>query len=157
MQDPTLQPTEPTPSSSQPALSPEEVRRQRQAILIITGILTVFVILTLVIVYYLLLPTTNTEKIADVFIIFMALVSLILILVLVILIYQLSILINLLQNEVKPILDSTNETVNTLRGTTTFLSENLSEPVIKINEYMAGFSQLFGLFRDTSKSRKKKQ
>ena len=156
MQEVTQQPAELPPPPSEPALSPEEVRRQRQAILIISGILVLFIVITLASVYYLLQPTTNTEKIRDVFIIFMALVSLILITILVILIYQLSILINLLQNEIKPILDSTNETVNTLRGTTTFLSENLSEPVIKLNEYLAGFAQLFGLFRDTSRSSKKK-
>jgi len=54
-------------------------------------------------------------------------------------------LINLLQNEVKPILDATNETVNTLRGTTTFLSENLVEPVIKLNSYLAGIQRVLKL------------
>jgi hypothetical protein len=65
----------------------------------------------------------------------------------VVLIIQLASLINLLQNEVKPILKSTSETVNTLRGTTEFLSENLVEPVIKLNSYMAGFKKVFDLFR----------
>jgi hypothetical protein len=51
----------------------------------------------------------------------------------------------LLQNEIKPILQTTNETVNTLRGTTIFLSNNLVEPVIKLNEYLAGLKRLFDL------------
>jgi hypothetical protein len=54
-------------------------------------------------------------------------------------------LINLVQNEVKPILQSTSETVNTLKGTTTFLSQNLVAPVIKLNGYMAGMKRLFDL------------
>ena len=57
---------------------------------------------------------------------------------LVVLIVQLASLINLLQNEVKPILIATNETVNTLRGTSEFLSENVVEPVIKLNGYLGG-------------------
>jgi hypothetical protein len=76
----------------------------------------------------------------------MALESLLIGAALVVLIIQLASLINLLQNEVKPILKSTTETVNTLRGTTEFLSENLVEPVIKLNSYMAGLKKFFDLF-----------
>jgi amino acid permease len=83
----------------------------------------------------------------DIFIIFMALVFLLLSASLVILIIQLATLINLLQNEIKPILESTHETVNTLKGTTTFLSNNLVEPVIKLNESLAGLKRFFDLIR----------
>jgi hypothetical protein len=96
-------------------------------------------------IWALTLPSTDTAKIRDIFIIFMALESLLMMLVLVILIVQIARLINLLQNEIKPILDSTNETVSTLRGTTTFLSDNLVEPVIKLNEYTAGLQQLLSV------------
>ena len=64
---------------------------------------------------------------------------------LVVLIVQLAILINLLQNEVRPILIATNETVNTLRGTSEFLSENVVEPVIKLNGYLAGLYRMLEL------------
>jgi nitrate reductase gamma subunit len=83
-----------------------------------------------------------TAQIRDIFIIFMALASLVLGIALVVLITQLAILINLLQNEIRPILDSTTETVNTLKGTTQFLSNNLTEPVIKLNEYLAMFKKI---------------
>jgi len=83
-----------------------------------------------------------TEQIRDIFIIFMALTSLILGIALVVLIAQLAILINLLQNEIRPILDSTTEAVNTLKGTTQFISNNLTEPVIKLNQYLAMFKRL---------------
>jgi hypothetical protein len=89
----------------------------------------------------------ETARIRDVFIIFMALESLIIGVALVILIIQLATLINLLQNEIKPILNSTNETVNTVRGTVTFLSDNLAEPVIKLNEYLAAVKRLTDLLR----------
>jgi len=75
----------------------------------------------------------------------MALESLLIGAVLVILIVQVARLTNLLQNEIKPILDSTNETVSTLRGTTEFLSDNLVQPVIKLNEYIAAVQRLLEL------------
>jgi amino acid permease len=76
----------------------------------------------------------------------MAFESLIIGAALVVLVIQIAALINLLQNEVKPILQSTSDTVNTLRGTTEFLSENLIEPVIKLNSYLAGLRKFFDLF-----------
>ena len=97
-------------------------------------------------IFLLLSDTTGmTSKIRDVFIIFLALESLVMGVVLVILIVQISLLINLLQNEIKPILETTNDTVNTLKGTTTFISSNMLEPVIKLNEYMAGLKKLVDL------------
>jgi hypothetical protein len=83
----------------------------------------------------------QTGKIRDIFIIFMAIEFLIIGVALVVMIIQLAALINLLQNEVKPILNSTNETVSTLKGTAKFLSDNMVEPVIKMNEYLAGFKK----------------
>lgn len=93
-----------------------------------------------------------TSQIRDVFIIFMALESLVIGVALVILIVQVAVLTNLLQNEIKPILNSTSETVNTLRGTVIFLSDNISEPVIKLNEYLAGIKKLFEIVRPPKRS-----
>lgn len=89
---------------------------------------------------------STTSQIRDIFIIFMAFESIVIGVALVILVIQVSTLVNLLQNEVKPILKSTKETVDTLKGTTTFLSSNLVEPVIKLNGYLAGLKQLFDIF-----------
>ncbi len=94
-----------------------------------------------------LAPEGTTARVRDIFIIFMALESLVLGVGLIILIVQLATLINLLQNEIKPILDSTNETVNTLKGTTQFLSNNMVEPIMKLNEYLAGLKKLFDIIR----------
>lgn len=106
--------------------------------------ITLIIILTIAFIVFLLLADpVVTAKIRDVFIIFLAIQSLLIGFVMVILIIQLSKLINLLQNEVKPILESTNETVSNLRGTTEFLSNNIVEPVIKANEYTAGIRQFF--------------
>ena len=92
-------------------------------------------------------PTTDTARVRDIFIIFMALEFLLIGIAMIVLITQLARLTLLLQNEIKPILDSTNETANTLRGTTAFLSEHLVEPVLKMNQYLAGMSRLFSMFK----------
>ncbi|MDF1519984.1 MAG: hypothetical protein RQ728_03985 [Brevefilum sp.] len=112
---------------------------------LIIGIIAGILILAAVVVATIFLVRANKEvtaQIRDIFIIFMALASLVLGIALVVLITQLAILINLLQNEIRPILDSTTETVNTLKGTTQFLSNNLTEPVIKLNEYLAMFKRI---------------
>jgi K+ transporter len=102
-------------------------------------------------IYLLLQPGSPTGTIRDIFIIFMAFETLIIGAALVVLIIQVASLINLLQNEVKPILKATTETVNTLRGTTAFLSENLVEPVIKLNSSIAGLRRFFQMFGIKSK------
>jgi hypothetical protein len=89
----------------------------------------------------------TATRVRDIFIIFMALESLVIGAALVILIVQLAALSNLIQNEIKPLLDNTNQTVNNLKGTTLFLSDQLVGPVIKMNEYLAGLKRLFDIFR----------
>ena len=64
---------------------------------------------------------------------------------LIVLVVQLASLINLLQNEVRPILKATNDTVNNLRGTAEFLGENVVEPVVKLNGYLAGLTRMLEL------------
>lgn len=142
-------------SSGQTDYDPQELTSdQKKYVIIGIFLVIIFVLVLAVTVYYLMLPTTNTSKIRDVFIIFLAIESILIGLTLVILMIQLAKLLNLLQNEIRPIVESTNETVSNLRGTTAFLSENLVEPVIKANEYAAGLRQLLillGLSRRTSR------
>lgn len=133
-----------------PSIHQEELRRRQMAVagLVVGVILLLALLITAVI--YLSLPATNTENIRDIMIILMALEFMFLGVALLVLIVQLATLINLLQNEIIPIVESTNETANTLRGTTVFLSENLTEPVIKLNQYLAGLmklTELIGLTR----------
>jgi len=135
------------PTSKPAALTVEEKQTRRRLVYISLGALVIVVALIAAAIFLLQQSTDTTGKVRDVFIIFMALESLVIGAALVILIIQLSILINLLQNEIKPILNSTNETVNTLRGTAVFLSDNLAEPIMKLNEYLAGLKKLVDLFR----------
>ena len=96
-------------------------------------------------VYALLQPGTPTDRIRDIFIIIVALETLVIGVALVNLLIQLASLINLLQNEVRPIREATSETVNTLRGTAAFLGESVVEPVIKLNSYLASIQRVLEL------------
>ena len=130
------------PAATQPKAEPapaaqEEILTKGQITLIVIGIVLLVAVIIGALVFLYTQGENVTARVRDIFIIFMAFESLIIGVALVILIVQLALLTNLLQNEIKPIIDSTNETVNTVRGTATFLSDNLAEPVIKLNEYLA--------------------
>lgn len=143
---------DPTP---QPQLTPEQIaakaeaEKQQRAIMIwsIVGVVAIIALLATAI-YFLLRPQTDMEtvsKIRDVFIIVMALESLLIGAALVVLIVQIASLVNLMQNEVRPILAATTETVNNLRGTAEFLGENVVQPVIQLNGYLAGLQRVIEL------------
>jgi hypothetical protein len=76
--------------------------------------------------------------IRDLFIIVLAMEGMLTGMALIVLILQLAALVNLLQNEIKPIVDNANETVTTVRGTAQFMSQNVVEPVIKFGALAAG-------------------
>ena len=146
-------PPDPIPDASKAAVENSPAQEKTTSpdpylkVKIIGGGAAILVVIIAVIVFLFSQGPAETSRLRDIFIIFMALESLVIGIALIILMVQLAILINLLQNEIKPILYSTNETVNTLRGTAAFLSNNLSEPIIKLNEYMAGFKKLLDLLR----------
>jgi len=141
----------PTP----PPLTPEQLAAQREALrkqrTIIAAVAAgaLLVLLTLgTAIYFLLRPETPAEEVGrlrDVFIIVVALESLLIGVAMIVLIVQLASLINLLQNEIRPILRATTETVNNLRGTVEFLGENVVEPVLKLNGYLAGLNRMLEL------------
>mgnify|MGYP006334045667 CR=1 FL=1 len=117
---------------------------KRLMIWVIVGAVVVLALLGTAI-FFLLQPATPTDRIRDIFIIIVALESLVIGVALIVLIVQLASLINLLQNEVRPILKATSDTVNNLRGTAEFLGENVVEPVVKLNGYLAGLYRMLEL------------
>jgi hypothetical protein len=84
----------------------------------------------------------------DIAIIILAVESIVIGALLAVLVIQVIRLIRMLREEVLPILNSTQETVSTVRGTATFMSDHLVQPVVKISSYAAGarraVSTLFG-------------
>jgi hypothetical protein len=101
----------------------------------------IFLVLTLV------RNPAQAETWRDIVIIFLGAESLMLGLALIILMVQLARLTALIQDEVRPMLQSTNDTLDTLRGTTRFLSDNLVSPVVRANGAAAALRRVIDLVR----------
>lgn len=76
--------------------------------------------------------------IRDIAIIIIALQSIVIGILLGVLIWQVWRLIKMIQNEIKPILTDAQQTVNTVRGTTTFVSDTVVDPVVKTSSTIVG-------------------
>lgn len=79
------------------------------------------------------------EAIRDVFIIALALESCLFGIVLMLMFIMLIRLVNTVEFEIKPVLEQTNETIGTVRGTARFVSKNVVDPVVRVRGYAAGF------------------
>jgi hypothetical protein len=153
MVTPLHQPQQTPPAP--PPLTPEQItlkkaQEQQMKVMVATAVAVVLFILAGLItaIYFLARPETSVEqvgRIRDIFIIVVALETLVIGIALIVLLVQLASLINLLQNEVRPIIQATSETVNTLRGTAEFLGESVIEPVIKLNGYLASIQRVIEL------------
>jgi hypothetical protein len=98
-------------------------------------------------IIYLLQPGAPTEGLRDIFIILVAFEFMVVGLALILLLVQLARLINVLNNEVRPILESASEAANTMRGTSRFLSDKLVAPIVKVSAGVAGFRRALDLLK----------
>lgn len=151
-------PAEYLPASTTPPVEryaqPTEQPRGRQLIptlYVILGVVAVLVVAVLLIMLLAWLASNyaaEIETIRDLFLIALGLTSCLTGIVLILLLVTTIRLVNMLEFEIKPILNKTNETLGTLRGTTTFVSRNVVGPVTTASSYMAGLRRglatLFG-------------
>ena len=111
------------------------------------GVVVGLAVIILVLVFLLDNPGT-TATVRDLFIIVLAFESLVVGTLLVILIYQLITLTRMLRDDLKPMIESTQETLNTVKGTATFVSQRVTRPAIKASGYIAGISRSIGVVVD---------
>lgn len=79
-----------------------------------------------------------TATIRDIAIIIIAIQSIVIGALIAILIWQIWRLIKMLQRDIKPILQDTQETIGTVRGTTRLVSQSVVDPVAKTTGYLFG-------------------
>jgi len=135
---PTTEVTTQAPAT--PPISPEE-QRKRKLIRASFIALAVVIVVGLIVLAVLGIQPQNqeyTRGVRDVMIIAMAFLSIAISVLLIFLVYQLTMLTFLLRDEVKPLLESINETMNTVRGTAVFMSNNVVEPTIKVASTLSG-------------------
>lgn len=83
----------------------------------------------------------------DISIIILALASLAVMVLLAVLIFQTIRLTKMLREEILPMLQATQETLGTVRGTATFMGDHMVQPVVKASSYAHGVrSALRALF-----------
>lgn len=117
---------------------------QKTALIIIAVMTILFLIgITIGVVYLARSGAQITSQVRDIFIIVLVLESFLIGAALIILIIQLALLSNLLQNEIRPILSSTKETIRTVKGTSQFISERAVRPIVSIGGILAGGRKLF--------------
>jgi len=138
--------TEETPTApATPPLSAKQLRRRRLILYGSIAGLVVILILLVIATLWAIQPDNQpiTRGLRDVAIIFLAFLSVVIGAMLVALLYQVTMLTLLLRDEIKPLLESVNETMNTVRGTTVFMSENVVEPTIKVASTLSGMWRTF--------------
>jgi hypothetical protein len=83
----------------------------------------------------------------DISIIILALSSIAVMVLLAVLIFQIIRLTKMLREEILPMLQATQETLGTVRGTATFMGDHVVQPVVKASSYAYGVkSALRALF-----------
>ena len=138
---------DPEPEAPPPLAAAHPQKKNTAIILGAIALVVLLLVLLLLSISFMVSNPATTETLRDVAIILLALEGLLIGFALVVLIVQLARLTVLLENEVKPILESTNETISTLRGTTTFLSNNLADPVIRANSAASAVRRALELLR----------
>ena len=124
--------------------------RRTLIILLAVGLLLLFLGGLLVVVNALVRNPETAEALPDMVIVLIGIESLVTGMAVIVLIVQVARLTALLQNEVRPMLEATNETLSTVRGTTEFLSDNMVRPVVRLGGAAAALRraiELMGLGR----------
>ena len=98
----------------------------------------VAVLLFIGIIYLLVTHPPVAAIVRDLFIIFVTLELFIIGALLTVLVWQVYTLTRLMQREIKPMLTATQETIGTVRGTATFMSDQVVQPAIKVTSKVAG-------------------
>jgi hypothetical protein len=108
---------------------------------VVIGVITAVGITILSIAFIMYMAANYAFEMAalrDIMIIALALESCIFGIALLILLVMVIRLVNMLEFEIKPILERTNETIGMVRGTTVFMGDNVVKPLTTASSYVAG-------------------
>ncbi len=93
----------------------------------------------------------------DISIILLALESIVIGIILLLLLWQVRLLVLLLRDEIKPILENTQETTKTLQSTTKFVGKRVTKPVVDTISFFAGVKQVMRAMTAPIQSNSSKQ
>ncbi len=118
-------------------LTPEEKAAKRTQAYIITGAVGFLILLVAAIVLMASFPSATTV-VRDIAIVFVAVETFLIGLAMILLIFQIQVLIQVLRDEIQPLLRSVNDTASTVRGTTEFVSHSVVSPIIQAAGFASG-------------------
>ncbi len=128
-----------------------------QKIGIAAGVVAALALLILAL-WFLISNPPVTAAVRDIFIIVLALETIALGVALIVLVLQIYKLMKFLRDELAPIVDNLQETVGTVRGTATFMSDNMVSPAIEAASKAAGLRKSLGvLFGGPGAARNRRQ
>lgn len=119
----------------------DSLASRRTQVWLIVGAVVLLVLVVGAVVLMARFPTA-TQVVRDIAIVFVAVTTLLIGLAMLLLIFQLQVLIQVLREEIQPLLRSVNDTVSTVRGTTEFMSQNVVTPVIQAASFTAGIRRM---------------
>lgn len=118
---------------------------------ILIGLVVTIALLTLVLIgiaVFLILNAASAgpavKVIRDFTVILLAFAMILIFTAITVLAMQIARFVNLMTNEVQPILTSASDTVNTVKGTAEFLSKHVTEPVITTSSAIGGIARVVG-------------
>jgi|FLYN01.1.fsa_nt_gi hypothetical protein len=101
------------------------------------------------------------QVVRDVVVIIIGIEGILIIVAIAVLIMQVARLVNLLQTEVRPILDNAEAAARSAKGTAEFVGNNVAEPVIKASAFFAGLGvflrELGGIRRAIRRNHREQQ
>jgi hypothetical protein len=109
-------------------------------VIMIVGLLVIAGLL----VYYADTASPAVEVVRDMFVIVLALSMILIMVAITVLLIQVARFVNLMTNEITPIIDTASDTVNTVRGTAEFLSRHVTEPVVSTAGALGGIAKVVG-------------
>lgn len=143
------------PSASLPASSSKKImenaevsqmtaeeKAARRTQFIIIAVTVVFVALLVTAIVLMAKFPAATVVVRDIAIVFVAVTTFLMGLAMILLIFQIQVLIQVLRDEIQPLLQSVNDTASTVRGTTAFVSHNVVSPIMKFAGFTAGARQV---------------
>lgn len=115
------------------------------------GAVVGIVVLTIALVAIAIVLAINADRagpaveiVRDLLIIALVLELVVIAAAVVVFIVQVARFVNLLNNEIQPIITSTQDTVNVVRGTAVFISKNAVEPLVKVAAAVRGIGRVLG-------------
>ncbi len=144
-----MEPRSPASEDGGPAVAesstPASDIRRTLTILLAVGIALLLLGGLLVLIAWLIRSPETAEAVRDAVIVAIGIESVITGVAVLVLVVQVARLTAMLQNEIRPMLEATNDALRTVRGTTEFLSDNMVRPVVRLSGAAAAIRRAFDL------------